>query len=262
MRGYRGGAQRRSARLQHRVHDVRPADPGSRARTPRATTGSCGRTIGVATPCPAALPACRRVLLLAFVATTAITGLRLLGEVQRWSDTWFARDAGGGGGLVGIGWLIPVVGFLLGSTLTRAGHAPASRRHAVKWFGLGLLGVAITFPIAKFVLPVTVGTFVFTLAALAVCSLCACVAWPALARMLLVHALLARVPILGVTVVAVANDLGTHYEKLAPGSPSLSDAARTFTLCAAQLGIWVPLTLLVGGLAGALAASSAARTQP
>lgn len=204
-------------------------------------------------PNPTPWRACRSILLTAFAATLAITALRLVGEIERWPDTWFARSAGGGGGLVGIGWLIPIVGSCLAVALVRSGHGPVHRGRALRWFGLGTLGIAAVFTIAKLVLPVTVGTFVFTITALAGCSVCAFVAWPALARLLLVHALLARAPILAVTVVAVHLDLGTHYERLAPGSPELADAARTLVLCTAQLGIWVPLTLVGGGFVGALA---------
>jgi len=187
------------------------------------------------------------------VLTLAITVLRVAGEVNDWNPTLFAREAGGGGGLVGIGWLMPVCGFWFARSLGANGHAPRDRKRALGVGAIGLLGVVTSFAIGRFVLPVAIGTFVFVLAALAACATAAFAAWAALARVLLVYALLARVPTVAVTVVAVASDWGTHYEKLAPGSAPMSDVARTVALCAAQLGIWIPLTLLIGGFVGALA---------
>lgn len=196
--------------------------------------------------------ACRAPLGTAAMLTTAVTALRLFGELQRWNEWLWNRQASGGGALLGIGWLIPIFGIWFARTLVRDGHAPVDRARARRWCGLGVAGVAIVFTAAKLLLPVTVGTFVFVIASLPLCAAAAFVAWPALARVLLVYALLARLPILAITALAVAGNWGTHYEQLAPGSPPMADALRTLVLCGAQLGIWLPLTLLVGGLAGAL----------
>lgn len=54
------------------------------------------------------------------------------------------------------------------------------------------------------------------------------------------------------------GDCGTHYEKL-PGAAPMADGWRVGMLCAAQLGIGMPLTLLTGGVAGALAAAAVRR---
>jgi hypothetical protein len=202
---------------------------------------------------PSAARACARALGTAGGLTLAITVLRVVGEVNEWAPLLFARSAGGGGGLVGIGWLIPIVGFWFGRVLAVNGHAVPDRGRALRRCGLGLFGVVIAFALGRLVLPVAVGTFVFVLAALTVCAVAAFAAWPALARVLLAYALLARLPTVAVTIVAVANDWGTHYEQLAPGSPPMGDGARTLVLCAAQFGIWIPLTLLIGGFVGALA---------
>src|SRR5262245_35684966 len=199
------------------------------------------------------LHVCRRALLAMSALTLAITMLRVVGEVNRWNPTLFAREAGGGGGLVGIGWLMPVCGFWFARSLGSNGDAPLDRKRALGIGAIGLLGVVASFVLGRFVLPVTIGTFVFVLVALAACATAAFAAWPALARVLFVYALLARVPTVAITVVAVANDWGTHYEKPAPGSPPMAEVARTVVLCAAQLGIWIPLTLLTGGFVGALA---------
>ncbi len=198
------------------------------------------------------LRACRTPLWIAGTASLAVTLVRLAGERARWAEWLFGRAAGGGGGVIGIGWLIPACGLWFAAVLARQGRGPASRWRALRTFGLGLAGVALALGLGRFVLPVTFGTFAFVSMASTACAVTSFYAWPALARVLLVYAIVARLPILVITVVAVANSWGTHYERLAPGSPPMSDSARIVVLCGAQLGIWVPLTLLVGGFTGAL----------
>ncbi|MFY9344666.1 MAG: hypothetical protein WAT39_19390, partial [Planctomycetota bacterium] len=59
-------------------------------------------------------------LLLAAVVTFALTGVRLAGELLGGPEWLFGRAAGGGGALLGIGWLIPVVGAWFGRRLSLA----------------------------------------------------------------------------------------------------------------------------------------------
>jgi hypothetical protein len=165
--------------------------------------------------------------------------------------------AGGGGALLGIGWLIPVFGFWFGRRLRAVGCAPADRRGPLHLLAAGGLGVVVVFVLAKLVLPVTVATFVFVALALPALTVLAFRAWPELANVLLVYALAARLPILVITVVAVRAAWGTHYEQLAPGAPAMGDNERITVLCLAQLCLWVPLTILIGGLAGLLGAGRA-----
>jgi len=202
---------------------------------------------------------CRGPLLVAASITLAITLLRLTGERLQWAEWLFGRSAGGGGALLGIGWLIPVFGIWFARRLAANGSAPLDRRGAIVLPLLGIAGIAAVFTVAKLLLPVSVGTFVFVALALPLCSLLALRGWPALARVLFAYALLARLPVLVITALAVAGNWGTHYERLAPGSPEMGDVARTAVLCLAQLCIWLPLTLLIGGLAGGLAARTAPR---
>jgi hypothetical protein len=188
-------------------------------------------------------------------ASLALTAGRLAGELSGGPEWLFGRAAGGGGSLVGIGWLIPVAGAWLGHRLARAGVQPRPRAGSL--VGAGVLGVASVFTVAKLWLPVTVGTFLFVVFALMLLAMYAFRAWPELARALLAFALVQRVPVLAITVFAVAGDWGTHYERLAPGSPPMPDAARVLVLCVAQLGLWIPMTLLGGVLAGVLVARRA-----
>jgi hypothetical protein len=203
----------------------------------------------------------RTPFVLLVLISLAITAARLAGELGEGPPWLFGRAAGGGGALVGIGWLMPVAGAWLGWRLARDG-APGPRAGALRRVLLAIAGVAVVFVVARLLLPVGFGTFLFAAAALPAFAVVAWRAWPELARPLLLFALAQRVPILVVTVLAVRGAWGTHYELLAPGSPPMSDAARTAVLCTAQLCLWLPLTLLLGGLAGLLAARGAARGVP
>jgi hypothetical protein len=182
--------------------------------------------------------------------------VRFAGELGDGPAWLFGKDAGGGGALLGIGWLIPFAGVWFGRRLAAAGLEPVQRRRSMLLVGGGVAGIAVVFTLARTVLGVTLGTFLFVAVSLPLLMALAFRGWPELARVLFGYALAARLPIVVLTIVAVANAWGTHYEQLAPGSPAMSDAARTAVLCLAQLCLWIPLTVLVGCLAGLLFAPS------
>ena len=189
------------------------------------------------------------------ILTLLITALRLFGELRGWSPRWFGTAAGGGGALLGIGWLIPVFGAWFGWRLARRGHRPPSAARAIL---LPLAGAALVFgtlALASQAMPRTLGTFGMIAMLLPAYALLAWAAWPQLARVSLLYGLAARLPIVGLTVIAVGQGWGTHYEKMAPGSPEMSDAMRTLVLCISQLTLWIPMTMLAGGLAGGIAAA-------
>lgn len=197
----------------------------------------------------------RSPFFVAVIVSLLLTMARLVGELADGPESLFGRAAGGGTSLLGVGWLIPVVGAWFGWRLAPAGQPPGGRRRAVARVAVGLLGVAAVFTAAKVLLPVTVGTFVFVAVSLPLLAISALRAWPALARPLLLYALVVRLAIVAITVAAVQGDWGTHYERLAPGAPEMTALARTVVLGAAQLCLWVPLTMLIGCFAGLVAAS-------
>ena len=65
-----------------------------------------------------------RLVLVPAVITLAVTLLRLVGELQNWSSTLFNREAGGGGALIGIVWLVPIFGVYFALRLAREGEGP------------------------------------------------------------------------------------------------------------------------------------------
>ena len=87
-----------------------------------------------------------RLILVPATITLAVTLLRLVGELQGWSPRFFSREAGGGGALVGIAWLVPVFGAWFGWKLAKAGQGPEAVGRAL---GLTLLGLAL-LPVSGF----------------------------------------------------------------------------------------------------------------
>lgn len=197
--------------------------------------------------------ALRRPFLIAVLVSLVLTGVRLAGEVGGGPDWLFGRAAGGGGALLGLGWLIPVVGAWFGWRLSREQDPPMGRGPALGRVAVGLAGVAVVFTLSKVVLGVSLGTFLFAAATLPLLMTFALRAWPRLAHAMLLYALAVRLPVCAITVFAVRGNWGTHYEQLAPGSPAMGDVARTVVLCTAQLCLWISLTVQIGCLAGLLA---------
>ena len=88
-----------------------------------------------------------RLILVPAIITLAVTLLRLVGELQGWSPRFFSKEAGGGGALVGIAWLVPVFGAWFGWKLARSGQRAGSLGRAL---GLAILALALV-PASGFV---------------------------------------------------------------------------------------------------------------
>lgn len=191
--------------------------------------------------------------------TLAVTSVRLLGELRGWSPRWFGTAAGGGGAIVGIGWLIPVFGWWFGRQLVALGRHPRSTRRASFELGLGVASVALAFTVVELVLGVTYSGMLVGMLGCVIGGVLASRAWPELGRCMFAYAIGARLPIAVITGVAVANDWGTHYEKLAVGAPEMSSFGRFSILVLAQAGFWIPITLIGGAMAGLTALATPRR---
>lgn len=186
-------------------------------------------------------------VLLAGVVTLAVTVLRLVGEVQGWNPALFSREPGGGGALVGIGWLPILVGVWFGRRLAQGGHVPTSTLRAVL---AALVGAAAMMGSIVYVATNTpneqlmdrMGLF---MSCCPLFLLVAFFAWGRAALAGLLYGLLARVPVVVVQYVAIANNWGTHYEKVNPALGELDAAARGEALMMAQVLFWVPFTTLL-----------------
>jgi hypothetical protein len=204
-----------------------------------------------------------KLILVPALITLAITLLRLVGELQGWAPRLFSREAGGGGALVGISWLVPLFGAWFGWKLAKAGGSP------------GRIGPALLIAIFAFALmpalgfggikaanlnPQGFGAFgLFIVLAFAGLAL-GFRAWPALGKVLLQYALAARVPVILVMLVAMLGNWGTHYDVAPPGFPAMSPLAKWFTIgVVPQLSIWIWYTVVVGMIFGILAAAVSGR---
>jgi hypothetical protein len=196
------------------------------------------------------------LVLLPALVTLGVTLLRLTGERMGWSPRFFSTLPGGGLAIVGITWLIPVVGFYLGDRLSRLGSAPGSLRRAA---GLPLAGLALIPIVAAILIRAGFGDSpsrylgiwgVASLVGMAV----AWGGWPKLGSLLLGYALAARLPVVLVMWLAMRGSWGTHYDALPPGFPPMVPSVLwLWTGLVPQMTIWVALTVVVGSLFGVLA---------
>ena len=93
-------------------------------------------------------PNVKRLIMVPALIALAITIVRLVGELAGGSSALFSSEAGGGGALVGIVWLVPIFGVYFAIKLVRQGFGPES---AGKVIGLAVLGLVAAVTI---VLPV------------------------------------------------------------------------------------------------------------
>jgi len=196
-----------------------------------------------------------RLILVPALITLAVTGLRLVGELERWNPTLFSREAGGAGAIVGIVWLVPVFGVYFARKLMAAGEGPANAGRAL---GLALLGLACV-PAAIFVARTLKLSLLAVLPLLAAASLLAAFVasrgWPALARVLLAYGLAARIPVAVLMLVAMKANWGTHYELGPPQMPAMGLIAKWALIgLVPQMTFWIAFTIAVGTIFGALTA--------
>jgi hypothetical protein len=197
------------------------------------------------------------MILVPALVTLAITVVRLFGELQHWSPLFFSRVAGGGFGLVGISWLIPILGIYFALKLRNEGSGPSSSGKALGFALLGLVAYALLNVASFKLLPiqgVLVVEFVWAAAAIALAFL----GWPALARVLLGYAFAARIPVAVVMLFGILGSWGTHYDVLPPNAPpelvKLAPVMQWVWIgFVPQLTLWIVLTVVGGMLFGAIA---------
>jgi len=196
----------------------------------------------------------RRLILVPAIVTLAVTLLRLVGELLRWSPALFNREAGGGGALVGIVWLIPVFGILFGLRLAQAGQAPASVGKALGWAFLAfVLNTALAIGAFTLVPSPVAQLAIFGIGSwLAI--LLARPGWAELWRVLLAYGLAARIPVLVIMFLSIFGGWDTHYTKPRPDFPPMGSWGLFFwTAFLPQMSIWIYLTIVGGIICGALA---------
>ena len=160
----------------------------------------------------------KRLIMVPALIALAVTIVRLVGEVSGGPSILFNRAAGGGGALVGIVWLIPILGIYFGVKLVRGGFAPESAGKVIGFAVLGLLAAVVIVLTLTGDPNVNVSFAGAILQQLvwAVASLVAVLilrkVWPAFFRIMLCYAFASRIPVLIVMFIAILGSWGTHYE--------------------------------------------------
>lgn len=191
------------------------------------------------------------------IITLAVTILRLAGELEHWSKTYFDPQAGGGNAIVGITWLAPLFGIYFAVKLVRAGHAPSSSGRALGFAVLGALIVvaaglmASRLPQGNFHLFLVYLWGTFVLAAIVTLP-----AWRDLFRIQLAYAYAARVPVAIIMFFAIRGSWGTHYDVAPPNIGFLNYFTKYLWIgFFAQLVFWVGFTIVSGMLFGTVTAA-------
>ncbi len=205
-----------------------------------------------------------QLILIPSVITLAITVLRLVGELQHWSETLFNPEPGGPGSIIGITWLAPIFGVYFALKLSNAGEGPRQTGRAILYSALGLIvmfaggfvafGLQDRFP----------GQLILGLLIIAASAAIQFPAWPALFKTLIAYAYAARIPVTILMFFAIRGQWGTHYDVLPPDFPPETGFWETFMLIGflPQLIFWVAFSVVTGSLFGSIATALLRRRKP
>jgi hypothetical protein len=201
----------------------------------------------------------QRLILVPAIISLAVTLLRLVGELEHWSRTYFNSGVGGVGAIVGITWLAPIFGMYFAIRLA-AREGPRSVLRAI---GFGLLGGVIvvgSLPAQRLVLPSPPSfqarlLYIWVMFALA--GLVTLPGWPRLWKTLVAYAYAVRIPVVIIMFFAFRGAWGTHYDALPSDFTGTSLLSKWLWLgFFPQLILWVGFTLasgmLFGGIVGAV----------
>jgi hypothetical protein len=204
-------------------------------------------------------PSLLRLLLWPTVLTLLVNVARLVVQLQGWTTT----QSGGGGAWLGITWLGILCGAWFGWRLARAGST-ARLQPAWPWPLLSFLAIVgavlwgfsgidrgdsseAAFPALR--------SAVLTGVAVAVAgALVQFFVWSRLALVLLLYALFARFTVVFLTWLAKDRGWDTHYTKFGPGGIQRDMAGTIESAVTAQIGFWVPFTIVSGMFAGCIVA--------
>src|SRR5262245_15247324 len=185
-----------------------------------------------------------RLVLVPGIITLAVTLLRLTGELNHWSRTFFSPEAGGGLAIVGIWVLAPIFGIYFAKKLAASGQVPGGWRIA----GFAVLAIVV-FAALMFAGPMVLGINpnAPSLAALGMMVVASLVTLAvayygagALGRVLFAYGLVARIPVVLVMLVAILGNWGTHHDVMPPGAPEMSVWPKWLLIAVLpQLTLWM-----------------------
>lgn len=199
-----------------------------------------------------------KLILIPSIITLAITLLRLVGELNNWAPALFNKAPGGGGALIGISWLPPLLGIWFAYKLIKAGETPDTSGgrvilHAIGGIALMAGGGALMAGqspdnfsplkgIAGFLLFVAATAIQFP-------------AWRKFFKVILAYALAARIPVAILMFFAIKGAWGTHYDVTPPGFPEMNWFSKYLLIgLMPQTLLWIPYTVLTGSLTAGITA--------
>jgi len=195
----------------------------------------------------------RQWILVPAIVSLVITLVRLAGELMHWNPTFFSRAGGGAGAVVGIVWLVPILGIYFAIKLRDVGDRPAGLLR-----GFGFVVLAGLVPLATGFLGSALGLRAIQILGLVCVALFVSIlvvkpAWPSLARLLWFYGLAARIPVILVMLVAIFGDWGTHYDVTTPELASLPPLIKWLLIAVLpQITLWMGFTVVCGMVFGLL----------
>jgi hypothetical protein len=204
-----------------------------------------------------------RMIAAPVLISLAVTLLRLAGELQHWSPTWFSTETGGVtpsgmSWLIGITWLAVPFGAYFALRLVASGHGPESLAKAVI---CATCGIAILLVWALRILPSpNIGfprVLIFVWSVMVVAAIIQLSGWPALFKTLLAYGFAARIPVAFIMFLAMLGSWGTHYDYVGmPPEFQMPLVPKYFWLAFfPQLVFWVGFTIVIGSLSGVITAA-------
>jgi hypothetical protein len=198
-----------------------------------------------------------RMILFPSLITLAVTVLRLIGELQHWSTTFFNPEPGGGGAIFGISWLAVVFAVYFALRVHKR-HQPLQKPGRA--IGLTLLSLALcvagTFLMYRAIQSASVIAWVPSMVVICGGVYLMRFAWPSYWAVMMAYALSARIPVIIVMYLAIKGNWGTHYDSPGPAFvPADWWTEFIHTGLFPQLFLWIPYTVVLCGLFGVITAA-------
>src|SRR4029453_15167639 len=161
------------------------------------------------------------------VVPLAVTLLRLPGDLRGWNPEYFSRLPGGGLAIVGITWLVPLVGAYFGWQLARARVSIPELTGLVGWNAPAIaVGLGIGAGLEKAVQPSATNTLLLWAVVSLLVAAMSLSTWPTIGQLLFAYRLAGGIPVLLVMALAIRRNWGTHYDALPPDFPLLAPLGR------------------------------------
>ena len=208
-------------------------------------------------------PSSLRMIAVPALISLTVTLLRLTGELQHWSPTWFSTETGGVtpsgvSWVVGITWLAVPFGAYFAFRLVASGQGPESLGKAAI---CAACGIAILLIWAFRIIPSPNLGFprvlVFVWLVMVAAAIIQLFGWPALFKVLLAYGFAARIPVAIIMFLAMLGGWGTHYDYVGmPPEFQMPLVPKYFWLAFfPQLVFWVGFTIVIGSLSGVITAA-------